>query len=325
MPLAQGTKLGPYEILAPVGTGGMGEVYRARDTRLERTVAIKILPSEALRTADMLQRFEREAKAISALQHPNICVLHDIGHQDGTDYLVMEYLEGETLAERLQRGPLPPEQVLKLGMELADALDKAHRKGVVHRDIKPANVILTKTGCKLLDFGLAKPMASVMAAASGAAGAQGKPLTQEGTIVGTYQYMAPEQIEGGVADARTDIFALGALLYEAATGRLAFPGKSQTSVIASILSADPPPMRSLQPAIPPELERLVRDCLAKDPDDRVQSAHDAELQLQWILEGPPAAGHRGYVAAAWRWIAVTAMVAALAAMGALAYLLVVKK
>src|ERR1051325_4031791 len=246
--LNTGTRLGPYEILSALGAGGMGAVYKARDTRLERTVAIKGLSGGPISTPELRQRFEREAKAISALQPPNICVLHDIGTQDGMDYLVMEYVEGETLGHRLQRGPMPMQQVLKMGVEIADALDKAHRAGLVHRDIKPANIMLTRGGAKLLDFGLAKPVgmqttATVMSATVNSAltaMTQGQPLTQEGMIVGTYQYMAPEQIEAGSTDARTDLFALGCVLYEAATGRAAFSGKTQASVIASILASEPP-------------------------------------------------------------------------------------
>lgn len=285
--LTAGTKLGPYEILAAIGAGGMGEVYRARDTRLERTVAVKVLATHLSSNPDLRQRFEREARAISSLSHGNICHLYDVGHQDGIDYLVMEYVEGETLADRLRRGPLAPEQVLKLGIELADALEKAHRAGFVHRDIKPGNVMLTKSGAKLLDFGLARTSGRAVAAAGSSAVAtmtSAKPLTQEGTLVGTYQYMAPEQIEGGEADARTDIFALGVLLYEAATGRMPFPGKTQASVIAAILASDPPLMSSLQPLTPVGLERVVRTCLAKDSDDRIQTAHDVKLDLEWVRD-----------------------------------------
>jgi serine/threonine protein kinase/Tol biopolymer transport system component len=289
--LNTGTMLGPYEIQSALGAGGMGTVYKARDTRLERTVAIKVLSGGRISTAELRQRFEREARAISALQHPNICVLHDIGSQDGIDYLVMEYVEGETLAHRLQRGPLPMQQVLKMGVEVANALDKAHHAGLVHRDIKPANIMLTRAGAKLLDFGLAKPfeMKTRTAAAEAmntalTAMTQGQPLTQEGMIVGTYQYMAPEQIESGSTDARTDVFSLGCVLYEAATGRAAFSGKTQASVIAAILASDPPAMTTVQPAAPKLLERVVRDCMAKDPEDRLHAAHDLQLQLEWLLD-----------------------------------------
>src|SRR5579864_3304585 len=213
MALAPGTKLGPYVIVGPLGTGGMGEVYRAKDTRLERTVAIKILPGHMSEDVIRKQRFEREAKVISSLNHPHICVLYDVGQQNGIDYLVMECVEGETLANHLERGPLPLDQVLKYGAQIAAALDKAHRGGLVHRDFKPGNIMLTPTGAKLLDFGLAKPAASLVSAAAMTA-AGPSPMTQEGTIVGTFQYMSPEQVEGKDVDGRSDIFSLGAVLYE---------------------------------------------------------------------------------------------------------------
>ena len=294
--LNPGSKLGPYEITGAIGAGGMGEVYRARDTRLGRDVAIKILPQHLTAKTNVKQRFEREARAISSLQHPNICTLYDVGHQDGTNFLVMEYLEGETLADRLAKGPLPSEQVLKIGIEICEGLEKAHRQGVVHRDLKPGNIMLTKTGAKLLDFGLAKPLdvapvASMTAmTTSSKAMEAAKPVTAEGTIVGTFQYMSPEQLEGKEADERSDIFALGAVLYEMATGRRAFEGKSQTSVIAAILEREPPSISSLQPMSPPQLDRVVKLCLAKDPDERIQSAHDVRLQLEWIGEGGSQAG-----------------------------------
>ena len=232
MALASGTKLGPYEIQSPLGAGGMGEVYRARDTRLDRTVAVKILPSHLSEDPEAKQRFDREARTISSLNHPNICTLHDVGHQDGIDYLVMEYLEGETLADRLSKGPLPIEQVLKYGVEICDGLERAHRSGVVHRDLKPGNIMLTKTGAKLMDFGLAKAAVASVAAASGltvtlTTPPGSHPLTAQGTVVGTFQYMSPEQIEGKEADARSDIFALGAVLYEMVTGKRAFEGKTR--------------------------------------------------------------------------------------------------
>jgi eukaryotic-like serine/threonine-protein kinase len=231
MSLAAGTRLGPYEIVSPIGAGGMGEVFRARDTRLERTVAIKILPAQFSADPVRKQRFEREAKTISSLNHPNICTLHDIGSQDGVDYLVMECVEGETLAKRLEKGPLPLDQVLKFGAQIAEALDKAHRSGIVHRDLKPGNIMLTLTGAKLLDFGLAKPAVPLasLATLTGTAAKQ-SPATQEGTIVGTFQYMSPEQVEGKELDGRSDIFSLGAVLYEMLTGQRAFDGKSQLSV-----------------------------------------------------------------------------------------------
>ncbi len=289
MPLSSGTKLGPYEILSPLGAGGMGEVYRARDTRLDRTVAVKILPSHLSEDQESKQRFDREARTISSLNHPNICTLHDVGHQNGTDYLVMEYLEGETLADRLRKGPLPIEQVLRYAIDICDGLDKAHRCGVTHRDLKPGNIMLTKVGAKLMDFGLAKTSLAGAASASNlnvtASTPPGShPLTAQGTVIGTFQYMSPEQVEGKPADARSDIFALGAVLYEMATGKRAFEGKTATSAMAAVLERDPPPITSLQPMTPPAFERLVKACLAKDPDDRWQTAHDVKLQLRQISE-----------------------------------------
>ena len=301
MSLVSGTKLGPYEVLSPLGAGGMGEVYRARDTRLQRDVAIKILPQHLSTAGKFRERFEREARAISSLKHPNICTLYDVGHQDGIDFLVLEYLEGESLAERLARGPLPIEQVLAYGIQMAEALERAHKQGVVHRDLKPGNVMVTKDGLKLLDFGLAKPMAGATLAAS-ALGAMTtsqdqRPLTAEGTIVGTFQYMAPEQIEGKDADPRSDLFAFGCVLYEMAAGRRPFEGKTQASLVASILASEPPPISSLQPLTPPAFERVVKTCVAKDPDERWQTAHDVKLQLKWIAEGGSQAGVAAPVAA----------------------------
>jgi Tol biopolymer transport system component len=291
MPLTSGTKLGPYEIVAPLGAGGMGEVYRARDTRLDRDVAIKVLSGHFVSDPNLKERFEREARTISQLSHPNICALYDVGSQGGADYLVMECLEGESLADRLMRGPLTVEEVLRYGSQVADALDKAHQRGVIHRDLKPGNIMLTKTGAKVLDFGLAK-QAQVKGSSSSALTAMTspKPLTVEGTIVGTFQYMAPEQIEGAEADARSDIFALGCVLYEMATGKRAFAGKTQASVIASILATEPPPLSQAAPMTPPALDRLVRYCMAKDREERIQSAHDVKLQLDWIAEGGSQAG-----------------------------------
>jgi eukaryotic-like serine/threonine-protein kinase len=299
MPLAPGTQLGPYEISAPLGAGGMGEVYRARDTRLERTVAIKILPTQFSSDPVRKQRFEREAKTISSLNHPHICVLYDVGHQDGVEYLVMECVEGETLAKRLEKGPLPLEQVLKYGAQIADALDKAHRSGVVHRDLKPGNIMLTPTGAKLLDFGLAKPAAPLASVATlTAAVTQSSPMTEQGAIVGTFQYMSPEQIEGKEIDGRSDIFSLGAVLYEMLTGQRAFPGKSQLSVASAILEKEPAPVSTVKPMTPPGLDHAVRKCLAKDPDERWQSASDLKSELNWIAQegsqaGVPAAAVRG--------------------------------
>ena len=286
--LESGSKLGPYEILAPLGAGGMGEVYRARDTRLDRTVAIKVLPAELSANLERRQRFEREARIISSLNHPHICALYDVGHQEGVDYLVLEYLEGESLASRLERGPMPIEQVLCFGIEIADALDKAHRQGVTHRDLKPGNIMLTRHRAKLLDFGLAKvlpqPALLQQPSPSPAAPTASLALTAEGTLVGTFHYMAPEQFEGREADARSDIFALGAVLYEMATGRQAFEGKTAASVMAAILEREPQPITATRPLAPPALDRLVETCLAKDPEERWQTAHDVKLQLQWLAE-----------------------------------------
>jgi serine/threonine protein kinase len=283
MALSAGTRLGPYELVAPIGAGGMGEVYRAKDTRLERTVAIKVLPTHLSSSPESRQRFEREARTISQLSHPHICALYDVGHQDGIDYLVMEYLEGETLSERLGKSPLPLEQTLRYGIEIADALEKAHRSGVVHRDLKPGNVMLTKSGVKLLDFGLAKALAPVSPASQFTAlPTQASPITREGSLLGTLQYMAPEQLEGKEADARTDVFAFGAVLYEMATGKKAFSGASQASLIGSILRDEPRSISEVAPLTPASLDRLVRICLAKDPDDRWQTARDVDLQLREI-------------------------------------------
>ena len=296
MTLNTGTKLGRYKIQGAVGAGGMGEVYRARDTRLDRTVAIKVLPSHLSSNADLKQRFEREAKAISSLQHPHICTLFDVGSQDGVDFLVMEYLEGETLAERLTKGALKLEDALRIAVEVAEALDKAHRQGIVHRDLKPGNVILTKSGAKLMDFGLAKPALAMTASVAGpvtpntptmsvaALTSPASPLTQKGTIVGTFQYMAPEVLQGAEADARSDIFSFGCVLYEMVTGRRAFEGKSQISVLAAILEKEPEPISAVQPMTPPALEMVIKGCLTKDPEERLQTAHDLKLQLGWTSQ-----------------------------------------
>jgi len=290
MSLAPGTKLGPYEIQSPLGAGGMGEVYRALDTRLDRPVAIKILPDPLSQNPEARQRFDREARAISSLNHPNICTLHDVGHQDGTDYLVMEYLEGETLADRLAKGPLPVAQILKYGTDICEGLERAHRNGVVHRDLKPGNIMLAKSGAKLMDFGLAKntPAPALAAVSSSSltmemtSPAAKHPLTAQGLVVGTFQYMSPEQVEGKEADARSDIFSLGSVLYEMATGKRAFEGKSQLSVASAILEKEPEPITTLQPMAPPALDHVVRGCLAKDPDSRWQSAADIARELRWI-------------------------------------------
>jgi Tol biopolymer transport system component len=265
----------------------MGEVYRARDTRLDRNVAIKILPAEFADNEQLRIRFEREARTISQLNHPHICTLHDVGQFEGNDYLVMELLEGESLADRLERGALPLSEVLKTGVQIADALDRAHRAGIIHRDLKPGNVMLTKTGAKLLDFGLAK--SSAIGFSSEALTVQ-RPLTQEGSILGTFQYMAPEQLEGLEADARSDIFALGAVLYEMTTGQRAFDGSTKTSLIAAIVSKDPKPLAQVQPLTPPAVEHVIAKCLAKDPDDRWQSVHDIAEEMRWISEAGSQAG-----------------------------------
>ncbi len=289
MSLAPGTRLGPYEIQSVLGAGGMGEVYRARDSRLDRTVAIKVLPSHVAADPNLKQRFEREAKTLAALSHPHICPVFDVGQQDEVDFLVMEYLDGQTLADRLLKGPLPLDQALRYAIEIADALDKAHRKGIVHRDLKPGNIMLTRSGgpsgptiAKLLDFGLAKPQPAAAVAGPSMAATMTSPLTGHGTILGTLQYMAPEQLEGKDADARTDIFALGALLYETIAGRKAFEGTSQASLISAIMSADPRSLSASQPLAPPPLDHLVQRCLAKDPDERWQTASDVMRELRWI-------------------------------------------
>ncbi|HTS59612.1 MAG TPA: protein kinase [Terriglobales bacterium] len=293
MTLRSGTQLGPYEIQSPLGAGGMGEVYRARDTRLNRTVAIKILASHLSSSPELKQRFEREARALSSLNHPNICHLYDIGSQDGTDYLVMEFLEGETLAERVRKGALPLNEITKIGAEVADALQVAHQAGIVHRDLKPGNIMLTRSAAKLMDFGLAKPTAPGTSGSAFAplppgvtvdATSAGSPLTSLGTVLGTIEYMSPEQIAGKEADARSDIFALGAVLYEAATGRRAFCGKTQISVASAILEKEPEPISAVKPLTPLLLEQVVQGCLAKSPDDRFQTAHDVKLQLKWMGE-----------------------------------------
>ena len=275
MPLSPGTHLGPYEITGLLGSGGMGEVYRPRDKRLERTVAVKILPAQLSADPIRKQRFEREAKTISSLNHPHICVLHDV--------------EGETLSKRLEKGSLPLDQVLKVGREIADALDRAHRSGVVHRDLKPGNIMLTSAGAKLLDFGLAKPAVALASAATLTA-VQAAPVTEEGTIVGTFQYMSPEQVEGKEVDGRSDIFSLGAVLYEMVTGKRAFEGKSQLSVASAILEKEPEPISATKPMTPPALDHAIKKCLAKLPDERWQSASDLASELKWITEDGSQAG-----------------------------------
>jgi Tol biopolymer transport system component len=301
MTLAPRTRLGPYEIVGALAAGGMGEVYRARDTRLDRTVAIKVLHADLARDPALRQRFEREARAISSLAHPGICALYDVGQHDGLDFLVLELVEGETLAERLQRGALPLPEALRITIALCEALDAAHRSGLVHRDFKPANVMLTGRGIKLLDFGLAKRSGIT----SGASGPLDSALTEEGTLLGTLQYMSPEQLHGREADARSDLFALGATLYEMLTGQRAFSGASRASLIAAIVGSEPRALSELQPLTPPALDRALRRCLAKDPDERWQNARDLMHELQWIASGPEPvlaagrapAGRGGWIAA----------------------------
>jgi eukaryotic-like serine/threonine-protein kinase len=309
MSVVAGQRLGPYAIQSLLGAGGMGEVYKARDTRLNRTVALKVLPSAAAADPERRARFEREAQAVAALNHPHICTLHDIGQEDGVTYLVMEHLVGDTLAARLQKGPLPIAQVLTLGAQIAGALATAHREGIVHRDLKPANVMLTSAGAKLLDFGLAKLTAPETAglAPSWLATTREGPATALGTILGTLPYMAPEQLEGKEADARSDVWALGCVLYEMATGCRAFEGETGASLITAIMSAEPPPVAASQPLTPAAFEHVVRQCLAKDPDERWQSAADVRRELAWIAESSgveatrPSAAATGARAALRRW------------------------
>ncbi len=299
MPLETGHRLGHYEVEGALGEGGMGAVYLARDTRLGRAVAIKVLRPEAAGDPDLIQRLEREARVISRLSHPNICALYDVGREDDVDFLVMEYLEGETLAERLQKGPLPLSEALAIGLDVAAALDAAHQSGLVHRDLKPGNVMLTRHGAKLLDFGLAKAFLADFGAAGedvptlvapdGSGGDTAgptaiMPVTAEGMIVGTLHYMAPEQLEGQTVDARADLFAFGCILYEMVTGLRPFGGDSRAGVMAAVLHHQPPPLRQLSPASPPALERLVAVCLEKDPEERWRTAHDLALQLGWIRD-----------------------------------------
>src|SRR6202162_5809107 len=299
MALSSGTKLGPYEIQSPLGAGGMGEVYRAMDGRLDRTVAIKVLASHLSSSPELKQRMEREARAISSLNHPHICTLHDIGSQDGVDFLVLEFLEGETLADRLQRGALPLDQALAIAIKIADALDKAHSRGIIHRDLKPANIMLAKNGPKLMDFGLAKPAPGVSSSSGSnpltpstptmtvaALSAAASPLTQKGTVVGTFQYMAPEVLQGAEIDARSDIFSFGCVLYEMVAGRRAFEGKSQFSVLGAILDKEPDRISTVRPNSPPRLDETVWRCLAKIPDQRYGCMHDVRIQLEGLAASP---------------------------------------
>ena len=304
--LTAGTSLGAFTILEPLGAGGMGEVYRARDIRLDRQVAIKVLSSERDTAPGGRERFEREARAISRLSHPRICTVHDVGVADisGSDvhYLVMELLDGETLAARIARGPLSIEQSLAYAIDIADALIAAHAQGIVHRDLKPANVMVTSTGVKLLDFGLARLRGPEPAGVSAAAMSSVSGLTSEGLVFGTLPYISPEQLRGEKVDTRTDIFAFGALLYEMLTGGRPFAADSQAGLIAAILEHDAPPVSERQPLAPVSLDRIVQKCLAKNPDDRWQTARDLKSELVWVREGReegrrargrPAAARRG--------------------------------
>ena len=288
--LSPGSQLGPYQIVDQIGAGGMGEVYKATDTRLGRTVAIKILNSDLSQRIELRQRFEREAKTISNLSHPHICSLYDIGRQDGTDFLVMEYLEGETLANRLLQGPLPANQIYSYAIEIADALDKAHRKGIIHRDLKPGNIMLTASGTKLLDFGLARIVDPIVPTAGSVAktlaAVESQDLTAEGTVVGTLNYMAPEQLEGKQTDSRTDIFAFGAVLFEMATAKQAFASNSTASTISAILSKDPPAVSTVRSGLSPSFDHITERCLSKSPEDRWQTMRDLKLELNWISAHP---------------------------------------
>ncbi len=317
MSLAPGTRLGPYEIIAPLGAGGMGEVYRAKDTRLDRDVAIKVLPAHLSSNPEIRARFTREAKTVSSLNHPHICTLFDVGREGDTDYLVMELIEGETLAQRLAKGPLPLPDVLRLGAQIAAALDRAHRAGVLHRDLKPGNVMLTKSGAKLMDFGLARATSLGAASDLTSSPTMAAPLTAEGTILGTFQYMAPEQLEGGESDARADLWSLGCVLYEMATGKRAFEGKTQASLISAIMKDAPTPLAGLAPLAPSRFNRVVMQCLAKDPDERWQSARDVAHELTWIVEegSKPEAPRTGPL-----WLRFAAPLALAAVVGAGAFL-----
>ena len=289
MALEPGRRLGPYEIIAPIGKGGMGDVYRARDTRLERTVAVKVLPEKLAERAGFRERFEREAKTVSGLNHPHICTLYDVGREDGLDFLVLELLEGESLQERLERGPLPLQEALTHAVEIAGALARAHDAGVVHRDLKPGNIFITKSGAKLLDFGLATAVQrrSVESSVAMSAMTEAKPLTEAGAVLGTFQYMSPEQLEAKDADARSDIFAFGAVLYEMVTGRKAFEASSQALLITAIMSQPAPDLRTAVPHASAALDRCLSKCLAKDPDHRWHSAHDLRDELVWVASGKP--------------------------------------
>jgi Tol biopolymer transport system component len=321
VPLSSGSRLGHYEITASLGAGGMGEVYRARDTRLNRQVAIKVLRSELAGSEDARRRFEREARAVSTLNHPHICALYDVGSDNGIDFLVLEHLEGETLSDRLHRGALPLEEALRLAMQIMSALEAAHRSGVIHRDLKPGNIMLTRHGVKLLDFGLARlkpaPGPAVGDGGSAPQAAAANTMTAEASVMGTVPYMSPEQVEGEEADARSDIFSAGIVIYRMVTGRMPFEGKTSAATLAAILKSEPQPMSASVPGVPRALDRLVGECLAKKRDDRIQSAHDAVLNLQWIRESlgaPESAGVQtsgAFRGARFAWIAAGVAVAAL--------------
>jgi Tol biopolymer transport system component/predicted Ser/Thr protein kinase len=319
--VTSGTRLGPYEIVSQIGAGGMGEVYKARDTRLDRSVAIKILPDQLAHDPQFRDRFDREARVISQLEHPNICPLYDVGDESGTAFLVMQYLEGETLATALATGPMALNTAMKIAAEIAAALEKAHRAGIVHRDLKPGNVMLTKQGAKLLDFGLATLAAQAAGSVSALPTTPPK-ITQRGTLLGTFQYMAPEQVEGQEADVRTDIFAFGAVLFEMLTGRPAFHGRTHAALAGSILRDEPEPVSQIVPMVPPAISRVIKTCLAKDPDDRFQTMHDVVLQLQWAMEGGSQAGVPAPVSARRRirersaWVIAGVLALAVAGLGA---------
>jgi serine/threonine protein kinase len=301
-----GRTLSHYKILEKVGSGGMGDVYKAKDVRLDRIVAVKILPERFAESAERRERFHREARVISQLNHPRICTLYEVGSDDGVDYLVMEYIEGETLAERLKKGALPLDRALEYGIRIAEGLDRAHRSGIVHRDLKPGNVMLTKSGVKLLDFGLAKPVRGGAGAMESEVRTELRDISEEQSILGTLQYMAPEQLEQKPVDARTDIFALGAVLYEMITGKKAFEGGSQASLLAAIMTSDPPSLSETQPLSPWILDRTIRKCLKKHPDERWQSAHDLMDELKWIAEGGADASFRIVSRRTRRWPALVA-------------------
>jgi hypothetical protein len=320
-----GRSLGPYRILDSLGEGGMGEVYRAEDTRLNRTVAIKILPAHVAADPVRRERFDREARTIATLTHPHICTLYDVGHQDELHFLVLEHLERETLEAQLRAGPIPAEQTLRYGIELADALDQAHRRGIVHRDLKPANIIVTNTGVKLLDFGLAQLRQREPLSFERGGHGETASLTAEGTILGTLQYMAPEQIEGRGNDHRADLFALGAVLYEMATGEKAFKGESPAGQMAAVLTSEPPPVSTVRPeggGLPRAFDHLVQRCLAKDPEARWQSARDVMLELTWMARAAPSADfQREGLAAHWLrgrmgWVIAALLSVATVALGA---------